>query len=140
METLAAFVAYLTDERRMADKTVEAYQSDLAGFFGFLTQHLGEPPTPQRLGNLRARDVRSFLAHRRRDGLSDASIARLLSSIKALYRWLGRTYDIENAEIAYLQGPKRPQRLPRPVSVEAAKDLIAEAGTDPDSGSLDQCA
>ena len=60
METLAAFVAYLTDERRMADKTVEAYQSDLAGFFGFLTQHLGEPPTPQRLGNLRARDVRSF--------------------------------------------------------------------------------
>ncbi|HBF91925.1 MAG TPA: recombinase XerC, partial [Hyphomonas atlantica] len=98
-----------------------------------LTQHFGEPPTPQRLGNLRARDVRSFLAHRRRDGLSDASIARLLSSIKALYRWLGRTYDIENAEIAYLQGPKRPQRLPRPVSVEAAKDLIAEAGTDPDS-------
>ena len=133
METLAAFVAYLTDERRMAEKTVEAYQSDLAGFFGFLTQHLGEPPTPQRLDKLRARDVRSFLAHRRRDGLSDASIARLLSSIKALYRWLGRTYDIENAEIAYLQGPKRPQRLPRPVSVEAAKDLIAEAGTDPDS-------
>ena len=41
METLAAFTAYLTDERRMADKTVEAYQSDLAGFFGFLNTHLG---------------------------------------------------------------------------------------------------
>lgn len=133
METLAAFTDYLTDERRMADKTVEAYRSDLAGFLGFLNQHLGEVPTPQRLGRLKARDVRSFLAQRRRDGLSDASIARLLSSIKALYRWLGRTYDIENAEIAYLQGPKRPQRLPRPVSVEAARDLIEEAGTDPDS-------
>ena len=133
METLAAFTAYLTDERRMAEKTVEAYRSDLAGFFGFLNIHLGETPTPRRLGKLRARDVRSFLAQRRRDGLSDASIARLLSSIKALYRWLGRTYDIENAEIAYLQGPKRPQRLPRPVSIEAAKDLIEEAGTDPDS-------
>ena len=133
METLAAFTAYLTDERRMAEKTVEAYRSDLAGFFGFLNIHLGETPTPRRLGKLRARDVRSFLAQRRRDGLSDASIARLLSSIKALYRWLGRAYDIENAEIAYLQGPKRPQRLPRPVSIEAAKDLIEEAGTDPDS-------
>ena len=133
METLAAFTAYLTDERRMAEKTVEAYRSDLAGFFGFLNIHLGETPTPRRLGKLRARDVRSFLAQRRRDGLSDASIARLLSSIKALYRWLGRSYDIENAEIAYLQGPKRPQRLPRPVSIEAAKDLIEEAGTDPDS-------
>ena len=115
MDMLADFTAYLTDERRMADKTVEAYRSDLAGFLGFLAIHLGDAPTPQRLGKLRARDVRSFLAQRRRDGLADASIARLLSSIKALYRWLGRTHGIENAEIAYLQGPRRPQRLPRPV-------------------------
>ncbi len=133
METLAAFTAYLQNERRMAAKTVEAYQSDLAGFFGFLRMHLGEEPVPQRLERLRARDVRAFLAQRRRDGLSDASIARLLSSIKALYRWLGRAHDIENAEIAYLQGPKRPQRLPRPVSVEAAQDLIDEAASDPDA-------
>lgn len=133
METLAAFTAYLQNERRMAAKTVEAYQSDLAGFFGFLRAHLGEEPVPQCLGRLRARDVRAFLAQRRRDGLSDASIARLLSSIKALYRWLGRAHDIENAEIAYLQGPKRPQRLPRPVSVEAAQDLIEEAASDPDA-------
>ena len=132
MSLLAAFVDYLTHERRMAEKTVEAYRSDLAGFFGFLTQHRGETPTPDTFSRLRARDVRSFLAHRRRDGLADASIARLLSSIKAFYRWLGRAHDIENAEIAYLQGPRRPQRLPRPVSVDAAKDLIEEAETEPD--------
>ena len=133
METLAAFTSYLQNERRMAAKTVEAYQSDLAGFLGFLQTYLEEEPTPKRLGKLRAREVRAFLAQRRREGLSDASIARLLSSIKALYRWLGRAHDIENAEIAYLQGPKRPQRLPRPVSVEAAKDLIDEAASDPDT-------
>ena len=133
MDTLAAFTAYLSDERRMAEKTVEAYRSDLAGFFGFLRVHLGEEPTPKALGGLRARDIRAHLAQRRRDGLSDASIARLLSSIKALYRWLGRAHDIHNAEVAYLQGPKRPQRLPRPVSIEAAKDLIEEAETDPDA-------
>ncbi|MEZ5997186.1 MAG: tyrosine recombinase XerC [Hyphomonas sp.] len=133
MDALAAFTSYLTDERRMAEKTVEAYRSDLAGFFGFLRLHLGEEPTPKALGRLRARDIRAHLAQRRRDGLSDASIARLLSSIKALYRWLGRAYDIHNAEVAYLQGPKRPQRLPRPVSVEAAMDMIAEAETDPDA-------
>ena len=133
MDTLAAFTAYLSDERRMAEKTVEAYRSDLAGFFGFLRVHLGEEPTPKALGGLRARDIRAHLAQRRRDGLSDASIARLLSSIKALYRWLGRAHDIHNAEVAYLQGPKRPQRLPRPVSIEAAKDLLEEAETDPDA-------
>lgn len=133
MELLAAFTDHLQNERRMAARTVEAYQGDLAGFFGFLRTHLGEEPSLKRLGRLRARDVRAFLAQRRRDGLSDASIARLLSSIKALYRWLGRAYDIENAEIAYLQGPKRPQRLPRPVSVDAAQDLIDEAASDPDA-------
>ena len=132
MDLLAAFVDYLAHERRLAEKTVEAYRSDLVGFFGFLTLHRGAAPSLETLAGLKARDIRAFLAQRRRDGLSDASIARLLSSIKALYRWLGRTHDIENAEIAYLQGPRRPQRLPRPVSVDAAKELIEEAESEPD--------
>tara|TARA_R110000787_G_scaffold16825_5_gene52916 strand:- start:2937 stop:3836 length:900 start_codon:yes stop_codon:yes gene_type:complete len=133
MDTLPAFLSHLEHERRLAGNTVEAYGSDLADFFNFLRVHLGEEPTPKALGRLKARDIRAHLAQRRRDGLSDASIARLMSSIKALYRWLGRAHDIENAEIAYLQGPKRKARLPRPVSIEAAKDMIFEAETDPDS-------
>ncbi|MBD3769218.1 MAG: tyrosine recombinase XerC [Rhodobacterales bacterium] len=132
METLPAFVEYLSHERRMAAKTVDAYRSDLAEFFNFLRHHMGEEPTPELLGELKARDIRAHIAQRRRDGLSDASVARLLSSIKALYRWLNRAFDIENAEVAYLQGPKRPARLPRPVSAEAAKDMINEAADDPD--------
>lgn len=133
MNSLPDFLSYLADERRMAAKTVEAYGSDLAGFAGFLRGHLGEEPTPKALEKLKARDIRAYLAARRRDGLADSSIARLLSSIKALYRWLDRAHGIQNAEISYLQGPRRPARLPRPVSIEAAKDMIDEAGTDPDS-------
>lgn len=117
----------------MAVKTVEAYGSDLSAFFGFLRGHLGAEPTLKALGRLKARDIRAYLAARRRDGLSDASIARLLSSIKALYRWLSRAHGIENAEIGYLQGPRRPPRLPRPVSIEAAKDILHEADTEPDA-------
>lgn len=117
----------------MAVKTVEAYGSDLSAFFGFLRGHLGAEPTLKALGRLKARDIRAYLAARRRDGLSDASIARLLSSIKALYRWLSRAHGIENAEIGYLQGPRRPPRLPRPVSIEAARDILHEADTEPDA-------
>ena len=117
----------------MAVKTVEAYGSDLSPFFGFLRGHLGAEPTLKALGRLKARDIRAYLAARRRDGLSDASIARLLSSIKALYRWMSRAHGIENAEIGYLQGPRRPPRLPRPVSIEAAKDILHEADTEPDA-------
>lgn len=117
----------------MAVKTVEAYGSDLSAFFGFLRGHLGAEPTLKALGRLKARDIRAYLAARRRDGLSDASIARLLSSIKALYRWMSRAHGIENAEIGYLQGPRRAPRLPRPVSIEAAKDILHEADTEPDA-------
>ena len=84
MELYHAFLAHVRDERGLADNTVEAYGADLAAFFGFLTGHLGEETGPRALASLGARDIRAYLARRRRDGLSDASIARALSSIKAL--------------------------------------------------------
>jgi integrase/recombinase XerC len=133
MDVLAAFLTYLGAERRMAAKTVDAYGSDLSGFFGFLRVHLGNEPTLRALASLKARDLRAYLAARRRDGLSDASIARLLSSIKALYRWMSRAHGLENAEIGYLQGPRRARRLPRPVSIDAARDILHEAETEPQS-------
>ncbi|MFN3314186.1 MAG: site-specific integrase, partial [Hyphomonas sp.] len=132
MDMLAAFLDHLTRERRMATKTVEAYGSDLRFFLAFLRLHMWGEPSPKMLAEVRARDIRAYLAERRREGLSDASVARILSSIKALYRWLDRAHQINNAEVGYLQGPRRPQRLPRPVSIDAASDLIAEAENEPD--------
>lgn len=127
MRLIHAFLDHIEDERRLSENTVEAYEQDLVRFHCFLSKRFGKPPTLRQFESLKARDVRSFLAARREDGLSDASIARLLSAIKSFYRWLGAAHDVENAEIGYLQGPKRAQRLPRPVSAPAALDLIAEA-------------
>lgn len=132
MDILPAFVAHIRDERRLAAHTVEAYTSDLAGFLGFITGHTERAVTARSLANLKAQDIRAFLAHRRREGVSDTSIARLLSSIKALYRWLDRAHGLPNADIHYLQGPKRKARLPRPVSVDVAMEMIELADEDPD--------
>lgn len=130
MHLIAAFLSHLRNERRLADNTVIAYGNDLSAFFGFLSQHLGGEPTPRCLAALSARDVRAYLARRRRDGLADTSIARNLSAIKALLRWVERTYGLANAEIGYLEGPKRPRRLPRPVSAPAAREMIDAAQAD----------
>ena len=127
MEILTAFLDYVERERRLAANTVEAYGHDLASFFGFLNGHLGEDIGIKAFRHLHASDIRAFLARRRREGLSDASIARVLSAIKSFYHWLDRHHGIENPEIAFLQGPKRGARLPRPVSVSAAKDMIETA-------------
>lgn len=129
MDLLNAFLDYAQDEKRLAKNTVDAYRGDLTEFFGFLTGHLGKPPGMKAFSNLQARDVRAFLARRRRESLSDASIARLLSAIKSFYHWLDRMHGVENPEIGFLTGPKRPARLPRPVSQVAAKDLLETAET-----------
>ncbi|MEO0817445.1 MAG: tyrosine recombinase XerC [Pseudomonadota bacterium] len=128
MSLLDAFLSHIRDERRLADNTVEAYCNDVSSFLGFLTEHLGDTPGPVGLGKLSASDVRAFLAKRRREGLGEASAARTLSAVKALYRWLERVHGVNNAEIALLDGPKRPRSLPRPVSVPAARDMLDLAG------------
>lgn len=130
MDILNAFLDHARNERRLADNTLEAYRHDLASFLGFLTVHLGGAPGPRALAELGARDVRAFLAKRRREGIGEASAARALSAIKSFYAWLERVHGLPNAEIAYLEGPKRPARLPRPVSEPAARDLIEAADLD----------
>ena len=127
MGLLDGFIDYVEREQRHAENTVQAYRSDLAEFLGFLNGHLGTEPNMRAFAELQARDIRAFLAARRRDGLADASIARLLSAIKSFYRWLDRAHGVENPEISFLTGPKRSARLPRPVSEVAAKDMIAQA-------------
>ncbi|MGB3624536.1 MAG: tyrosine recombinase XerC [Henriciella sp.] len=127
MEILSAFLDYIGRERRMAANTVEAYGHDLASFFGFLNEHLGEEVAIKAFRHLHASDIRAFLAKRRREGLSDASIARVLSAIKTFYHWLDNHHGIDNPEIAFLRGPKRGARLPRPVTVSAARDMIETA-------------
>lgn len=124
MEILSAFLDHIARERRLAANTVEAYGHDLRSFFDFLEDHLGEPVAIKAFRHLHASDIRAFLAKRRREGLSDTSVARVLSAIKTFYHWLDDHHGMENPEIAFLKGPKRQSRLPRPVSVAAAQDMI----------------
>ena len=124
MEILSAFLDHIARERRLAANTVEAYGHDLRSFFDFLEDHLGEPVAIKAFRHLHASDIRAFLAKRRREGLSDTSVARVLSAIKTFYHWLDDHHGMENPESAFLKGPKRQSRLPRPVSVAAARDMI----------------
>ena len=124
MEILSAFLDHIARERRLAANTVEAYGHDLRSFFDFLEDHLGEPVAIKAFRHLHASDIRAFLAKRRREGLSDTSVARVLSAIKTFYHWLDDHHGMENPEIAFLKGPKRQSRLPRPVSIAAARDMI----------------
>ncbi len=125
-EVLAHFLDHLRGERRLADNTVQAYEHDLAMFLGFLAVHL---ECKLVLGDLRSvsiTDFRSYMASRRRgeNGLSASSLARNLSSIRMFFRYTARRWDIKNDAVNLIRGPRPQKRLPKPISVQASKDIL----------------
>jgi integrase/recombinase XerC len=122
---LEAWLAWLTAERRVARNTRLGYVRDLTAFLAFLSQHLGDAPTLETLGSLRPADIRAFLAKRRGDGLTAASVARTLSSLRGFFRWLDREDLVKNAAIEAVRTPKVPRGVPRALAAEEALDAIA---------------
>lgn len=110
--------------RGAANKTVEAYHRDLTGFLHFLTGHRGEVATTATLKSMTIQDMRSWMAGERRRGVSARSLARELSAVKSFYRWFGTRHGFEPTAVLATRAPKFSARLPRPVAVQSARDLI----------------
>ncbi len=133
---LAAAIAdwqdWLAAVRRLSPRTALAYGRDADDFLRFLTGHLGAPPGVADLGRLTPADFRAFLARRRQGGLAAPSLARSLSGIRSLIRFLEKRGKVESAAVTAVAAPKAPRRLPRPLGVADAlavvsgADLVAE--------------
>ena len=118
---LEGFLALLAARR--APRTVDAYRRDLEHFARWLDGAPSSATTEQ---------LESYVAQLRADGLSPATIARRLASLRALYRHLmllGTRLDNPAAELA---SPRRIRKLPRTLSPSEAERLIEAAnGTTP---------
>ena len=131
---LGGFLSHLADERQLSEKTVSAYGADISRFFTFLTEHTGSAPTLPALAGLAPRDFRAYLAHRRsgETPLGSKSIARLLSALRTFYRYLDEQHDVSNSSLNLIRAPRRGRSLPKPLTVDSASSLLAEASSDPD--------
>ena len=126
-QAVIAWLQYLISERRASEKTVEAYLRDVTQFSNFLRTHLGGEPSLKDLSDLRAADFRAFLAMRRQDGVSSRTLARALSSIRSLFRFMEKKGLAENAALSALRSPKIPHAVPKALGVAAAKKLVTTA-------------
>lgn len=115
---IARWHRHLALERRRSAHTVRAYVASARRLFDFLTRHRGAPPDGACLAALPASDLRAYLAHRRSEGLGNASTARELSAIRAFLNFAGG----DAAIIPSLRGPRVKKGIPRPV---APDDVIA---------------
>ena len=121
---VVAWLAHLRHERGHAEKTLEAYARDVRQFLGYLALQLGYAPCLADLARLDLKSFRGFLASRRRTGAVSRSLARTLSALRQLFRWLEAHNLVENRKILQLAMPKVPHSVPKPLTVGKAADVV----------------
>jgi integrase/recombinase XerD len=115
------FLDMLAAERGASRNTLDAYRRDLADFSADVTK-AGD--------NIAAADSNALRAHLGRlakRGLAPASVARRLSAIRQLYRFLYSEGHRGDDPAAVIEGPKRGRSLPKVLSVKQVDDLLAQA-------------
>lgn len=124
-QALQAWRDWLRAERRASPHTRAAYERDLAAFLQFLAGHLGGPADLDDLKALTAGDVRAYLAARTNEGLSRASLARAMSSLRGFFKWLERTGRLANPAVATVRTPRPPRHVPRPLAEDEAVEALS---------------
>lgn len=128
---VAAWLASAKALKGRADATLDAYRSDVTEFISFLTAHTAAPQGLTPLAQIGTRDMRAFLAHLRGRDLSSRSMARKLSAVKSFYRWLAEREGFEPTAVLSARAPKFQQKLPRPLSPDAAKAMLDRVEINP---------
>ncbi|OJT96067.1 MAG: recombinase XerC [Rhizobium sp. 63-7] len=116
----------LGQERRLAAKTLDAYERDTRQFLAFLTGHVGGPAGLDDVATLRPADLRAFLAARRRDGTGARSLGRNLAGIRSFLRHLEKKGLANAAGAAAIRSPKQPRSLPKPLTDTQALDVVSD--------------
>ncbi len=115
------FLDMLAAERGAARNTLAAYRRDLDDYAGWLGRR------GQSLATASGADVRAFLADASRQGLKASSLARRLSAIRQLTRFVyAEGYRSDNPAAA-IEGPRRGRPLPKVLSIAEVDRLLAAA-------------
>jgi len=108
-------------ERGAGENTLAAYRNDLAD----LAAHLRS--RKRSIANAGTEDLREFLKSLSERGLKPASVARRLSALRQLFRFLYAEGKRADDPAAVLEGPKRGRSLPKVLTIADVDRLLAQA-------------
>lgn len=115
------FLDMLAAERGAGVNTLDAYRRDLAD----CAADLGK--TGGGIAEADSDALRAHLGRLSRRGLAPASVARRLSAIRQLYRFLYSEGHRGDDPAAVIEGPKRGHSLPKVLTIKQVDDLLAQA-------------
>jgi integrase/recombinase XerD len=126
------FLDMIAAERGGAKNTLAAYARDLADF----SAELGK--AGRTIAGASTDDLRGYLGSLARRRFAASSVARRLSAIRQLYRFLYAEGHRADDPSAVIEGPKRNRALPKVLSIAEVDRLLAQARAD--MGQADQGA
>ena len=121
------WVEHLGRERRLAEKTLEAYRRDLEQFLRFLTTHLGGPAQLEDFSALKTADIRAFMASRRNDGAGARTLGRQIAALRSFARFCEKRGYAATTAFTSIRPPKQPKSLPKALAIDEARELVDTA-------------
>jgi integrase/recombinase XerD len=116
-EPLPTYLDTLQTEQGVSPHTLAAYRRDLTDFVEFFGRRRAlSAATPD--------DVVAYLGALRARGLRAGSLARRLSSLRGLYRYLARDAGLSRDPTELIERPRLSRPLPKTLSREAATTLV----------------
>jgi integrase/recombinase XerD len=121
------FLDMLAAERGAGENTLAAYRNDLSD----LAAHLRA--SKSSIAKADTDDLRGFLKSLDERGFKPASLARRLSAVRQLYRFLYAEGKRGDDPAAVLEGPKRGRSLPKVLTIAEVDKLLAQARANADN-------
>ena len=123
MQYISLFQYYLSIEKSLSPKTVKAYITDIKKFAHFISNNENDVEY-NKLKNVTLIDFQNFLHQLFIDEIKVSSQARIVSSLKAFYRFLQYENIIEHNPTDLLEAPKMGRYLPEVLSISEIETII----------------
>jgi integrase/recombinase XerD len=115
------FLDMLAAERGAGENTLTAYRNDLDD----LSAHLRA--AGRTIANATTDDLRDFIANLSERGFKASSLARRLSAVRQIYKFLYAEGKRSDDPSTVLEGPKRARTLPKVLSIADVDALLKNA-------------
>ena len=117
--TIREFKNYLRLEKSLSENSVEAYLRDVTQFESFLLLTESDKPIKQ----VAVQDIQDFLFYINELGMSEHSQARIISGLKAFFKFLILENIIDDNPTNFIDSPKLGRKLPVVLSIQEIDDL-----------------
>ncbi|WP_375163616.1 site-specific tyrosine recombinase XerD [Herbiconiux moechotypicola] len=122
------YLRHITVERGLSANTVAAYRRDLARYGGWL-----DAEGVEGFGVVGENDIAAFTRSLRTpegEPMSPSSVARILSAVRGLHRFLAEEGAIDTDVAREVKPPKLAMRLPKAITIEQMDRMLAATGGD----------